>query len=89
VQRTARDHFGSMAEELHRSLSEALNSAKAAAGSYTATRDERVVVLQEKIARLDGIREVIPALPPAPAMRGLAARPGADAGAPAAAENAR
>lgn len=89
VQRTARDHFGSMAEELHRSLSEALTSAKAAAGSYTATRDERVVVLQEKIARLDSIREVIPALPPAPAMRGLAARPGSDAGAPAAAENAR
>ncbi|MDP3953098.1 MAG: Isoniazid-inducible protein iniA, partial [Microbacterium sp.] len=89
VQRTARDHFGSMAEELHRSLSEALNSAKAAAGSYTATRDERVVVLQEKIARLESMREVIPALPPTPAMRGLPARPGSDAGAPAAAENAR
>ncbi|WP_448711050.1 dynamin family protein [Microbacterium profundi] len=89
VQRTARDHFGSMAEELHRSLSEALNSAKAAAGSYTATRDERVIALQEKIARIDSIREVIPELPPAPVMRSLPARPRSDAGAPSAAENAR
>lgn len=75
VQRTARDHFGSMAEELHRSLSEALGAAKAAAGSYTATRDERVIALQSKIARLDSIREVIPDLPPAPAMRALPERP--------------
>ena len=67
VQRTARDHFGSMADELHRSLSEALTSAKAAAGSYTATRDERVIALQEKVARLDSIRQVIPVLPPTPA----------------------
>lgn len=89
VQRTARDHFGSMAEELHRSLSEALTSAKAAAGSYTATRDERVIALQEKIARIDSIRELIPELPPAPVMRSLPARPRSDAGTPAAAENSR
>lgn len=96
VQRTARDHFGSMAEELHRSLSEALNSAKLAAGSFTATRDERVIALQTKIARLDSIREVIPELPPAPAMRSLPAGPSradagtrADADTPAAAEPAR
>jgi hypothetical protein len=79
VQRTARDHFGSMAEELHRSLSEALTSAKAAAGSYTATRDERVVALQEKIARLDRIRQVIPELPPTPAAHSLPSRPSAPA----------
>lgn len=96
VQRTARDHFGSMAEELHRSLSEALASAKLAAGSFTATRDERVVALQAKIARLDSIREVIPELPPMPAMRSLPARPSnadagtnADAGSPAAVGPAR
>ncbi|MGP6170838.1 dynamin family protein [Microbacterium sp. A204] len=77
VQRTARDHFGSMAEELHRSLSEALNSAKTAAGSFTATRDERVIALQEKIAMLDGLRDLIPELPPAPVRRGLPARPSA------------
>jgi hypothetical protein len=80
VQRTARDHFGSMAEELHRSLSEALTSAKAAAGSFTATRDERVIALQEKLVRLDSIRDAIPELPPAPAMRSLPARPRSDAG---------
>ncbi|MGO1850644.1 MAG: Isoniazid-inducible protein iniA, partial [Microbacterium sp.] len=73
VQRTARDHFGSMADELHRSLSEALTSAKAAAGSYTATRDERVIALQEKVARLDSIRQVIPVLPPTPARQALPA----------------
>ncbi|MGO1853734.1 MAG: dynamin family protein [Microbacteriaceae bacterium] len=73
VQRTARDHFGSMADELHRSLSEALTSAKAAAGSYTATRDERVIALQEKVARLDSIRQVIPVLPPAPVQQALPA----------------
>lgn len=71
VQRTARDHFGSMAEELHRSLSEALNSAKLAATSFTATRDDRVTALQAKIAQLESIRKTIPELPPAPARRGL------------------
>ena len=35
VQRSARDHFGSMAEELHRSLTEALSASKQAAGTYT------------------------------------------------------
>ncbi|MGO2746140.1 dynamin family protein [Microbacterium sp.] len=85
VQRTARDHFGSMAEELHRSLSEALNSAKAAAGTFTVTRDERVITLQEKIAGLDSIREVIPELPAAPEQHSLPERPSA----PAAAETTR
>ena len=37
VQRAARDHFGSMAEELHRSLTDALNAAKQAAGTYAST----------------------------------------------------
>ncbi|WP_300267533.1 dynamin family protein [Microbacterium sp.] len=81
VQRTARDHFGSMAEELHRSLSEALNSAKLAATNYTSSRDERVVALQDKIAQLERIRVSIPELPPAPARRSLPKPEGARAGA--------
>ncbi len=86
VQRTARDHFGSMAEELHRSLSDALTSAKAAAGTYTATRDDRVEALQDKIARLDRIRDLIPVLPP-PVMQSLPAPPSRkDADAPVDAE---
>ena len=66
VQRTARDHFGAMAEELHRSLSEALASAKQAATTYTANRDERVLALKTRIAELDQLRRAIPALPDAP-----------------------
>ncbi len=62
VQRTARDHFGSMAEELHRSLSEALTTAKQAATTYTAKRDARVNALQKRIAQLEELRSRIPAL---------------------------
>jgi hypothetical protein len=67
VQRTARDHFGSMAEELHRSLSEALTTAKQAATTFTSKRDARVSVLQARIAQLEQIRTRIPAIEPEPA----------------------
>nr|MBF0673087.1 Isoniazid-inducible protein iniA [Salinibacterium sp.] len=63
VQRISRDHFGGIAEELHRSLSEALLAAKQAAGSYTSRRDERVVELGVKLAQLERVREAIPPLP--------------------------
>jgi hypothetical protein len=64
VQRSARDHFGSMAEELHRSLSEALTVSKQAAGTYTAQRDQRVAQLQAQLQRLESIQKELPALPP-------------------------
>ncbi len=64
VQRSARDHFGSMAEELHRSLSEALTASKQAAGTYTAQRDQRVAQLQTQLGRLESIQKEMPALPP-------------------------
>lgn len=64
VQRSARDHFGSMAEELHRSLSEALSASKQAAGSYTSQRDQRVAQLQSQLKRLESIQKEMPALPP-------------------------
>ncbi|MFD5224668.1 dynamin family protein [Microbacterium sp. NPDC058342] len=60
VQRTARDHFGSMAEELHRSLSDALLTAKQAATDFTASRDERVAVLQQRVQELERLRASIP-----------------------------
>lgn len=66
VQRSARDHFGSMAEELHRSLSEALKAAQQTATTYTAKRDERVTQLQEQLRRLEAIKKELPALPTAP-----------------------
>ena len=62
VQRTARDHFGSMAEELHRSLSEALATAKQAATTFTSTRDARVATLQTRIEQLESVRRRIPPL---------------------------
>ncbi|MBY6060354.1 dynamin family protein [Microbacterium esteraromaticum] len=67
VQRATRDHFGSLAEELHSSLAEALQRAKQAASGYTATRDQRVVALRTRLAELETVRKAIPALPPAPA----------------------
>lgn len=74
VQRTSRDHFGSMAEELHRSLSDALNRAKLAATSYSSGRDDRIEVLRVKIEELETVRRAIPALPPAPAVTALERR---------------
>lgn len=64
VQRSARDHFGSMAEEFHRSLSEALTASKQAAGTYTSQRDQRVAQLQAQLKRLESMQKEMPALPP-------------------------
>lgn len=64
VQRAARDHFGAMAEELHRSLSEALATAKQTATTYTSKRDQRVVQLKAQIHQLETLRAEIPELPP-------------------------
>lgn len=64
VQRTARDHFGAAAEELHRSLSDALNAAKQAATVYTSKRDGRVNELKQQIGQLETLRKEIPPLPP-------------------------
>lgn len=64
VQRSARDHFGSMAEELHRSLTEALTASKQAAGTYTAERDQRVAQLTAQLQRLESLQAGMPSLPP-------------------------
>ncbi len=64
VQRAARDHFGSIADELHRSLSDAVLAAKQAAGSYAGERDQRVKELQQQVHQLEALKTKIPALPP-------------------------
>lgn len=64
VQRAARDHFGAMAEELHRSFSEALATAKQTATTYTSQRDQRVAQLKAQIHQLETLRAEIPELPP-------------------------
>ncbi|MBS1907053.1 MAG: dynamin family protein [Actinobacteria bacterium] len=60
VQRISRDHFGSMAEELHRSLSEALARAQQAAAAYTADNDEQVAVLRVRLGEMERLRALIP-----------------------------
>ena len=64
VQRAARDHFGSMAEELHRSLTEALNASKQAAGTFQSSRDERVKYLQSQLQKLEAFTKELPQLEP-------------------------
>ena len=64
VQRAARDHFGGIADELHRSLAESVMAAKQGVATYTAERDARVRQLQGGLARIDALRAEIPALEP-------------------------
>ncbi|WP_327317855.1 dynamin family protein [Microbacterium timonense] len=61
VQRAARDHFGAMAEELHRSFAEAVSAAKQAASVDSGRREERVKQLRAQLRQLEAIRaEVVP-----------------------------
>ncbi|WP_438353751.1 dynamin family protein [Microbacterium sp. CJ88] len=64
VQRGCRDHFGSIAEELHRSLSDAVLAAKQAAGAYAGESEQRVTQLRARVAQLEALRARIPSLPP-------------------------
>lgn len=64
VQRAARDHFGDIADELHRSLADSVLAAKQAAATYTAERDARVKNLQAHLAAIESLRREIPV--PAP-----------------------
>ena len=64
VQRTSRDHFGGIAEELHRSLAEAVLAAKRAAGSYSEERQKRAALLQGQLKQLEQLSAELPALPP-------------------------
>ncbi|RKT36202.1 dynamin family protein [Microbacterium sp. AG1240] len=62
VQRAARDHFGGIADELHRSLSDSVLVAKQAAVTYQSDRDSRVKQLEMHLNRIDALRKEIPAL---------------------------
>ena len=64
VQRTSRDHFGGIAEELHRSLAEAVLAAKRAAGTYSEERQKRAALLQGQLKQLEQLSAELPALPP-------------------------
>jgi hypothetical protein len=71
VQRSARDHFGSIADELHRSLSDAVLAAKQAAGAYAGESEKRVKELQLKVQQLEAMRTKIPELPAITATRAV------------------
>lgn len=65
VQRTTRDHFGGIAEELYRSLTEAVLGARKAAGTFTEQREQRVKYLQGQLRELERLRSQLPELRPA------------------------
>ena len=65
VQRTGRDHFGAIADEMHRSLSEAVLVAKQTAGNYQEDQKRRAAQLQEHLRQIEVLKRELPALPPA------------------------
>ncbi|MCT9818968.1 dynamin family protein [Microbacterium sp. W1N] len=64
VQRATRDHFGSRADEIHRSLTAAADAARLAAGSFAKDREGRIEHLRARTQQLTGMRRALPA--PAP-----------------------
>jgi hypothetical protein len=62
VQRVARDHFGGIADQLHRSLSESVLAAKQAAATFESDRNGRVVELKQQLARIEALRTEIPSM---------------------------
>ena len=64
VQRTLRDHFGEIAEELHRSLSDSVEAAQRAARTSTADRDRRIAELRNQLTKIEGLQKQTIALSP-------------------------
>ena len=69
VQRTARDHFTSIADEMHRSLTDSVLAAKQAAGSYSQEQEKRVALLQSQLRQLEQLQAGLPAVQTLPAGR--------------------
>jgi replication fork clamp-binding protein CrfC len=69
VQRTLRDHFGEIAEELHRSLSDSIDAAQRAAKTSVADRDRRITELKLKLTQIEGIQKQTLVLLPGPGVR--------------------
>lgn len=62
VQRATRDHFGTRADEIYRSLTAAHEAARQSAGVYSKDRDQRVSYLQRRVQSLQTLRGAVPAL---------------------------
>ncbi|MBK8463667.1 MAG: dynamin family protein [Nigerium sp.] len=68
VQRVTRDHFGGIADEIHRSLTEAVANARIAASTYSTDRDKRIQQLRTQLGALEALKAEIPAPAPAPSI---------------------
>ncbi|HVL83761.1 MAG TPA: dynamin family protein [Pseudonocardia sp.] len=55
MQRTVRDHFSAVAEELHTSITESVAAAQRAVRTSEAERDRRVADLRAELARVDAL----------------------------------
>jgi len=66
VQRLLRDHFSELATELHRSLSESIQTAEKAANTEGANRQRRISRLAAELAQIDALRDDARALLIAP-----------------------
>jgi len=74
VQRTLRDHFGEIADELHRSLSDSIDAAQRAAKTGAADRDRRITELRLQLTQIESIhRQTIALLPAVKGKKELAA----------------
>ena len=74
VQRTLRDHFGEIADELHRSLSDSIDAAQRAAKTGAADRDRRLAELRVQLTQIEGLqRQTMSLMPGARVKKELAA----------------
>ncbi len=64
VQRTLRDHFTEIAEEMHRSLSDSVDAAQRAARTGAADRERRTAALQVRMRQIEALWQEAQALPP-------------------------
>ena len=74
VQRTIRDHFTGIGDEMNRSLGEALQAARQSADRFTEDRDQRVAQLQGQLRQLEQWRGQMPELPPPAPVKEVSSR---------------
>ena len=60
IQRATRDHFGTRADEIHRSLTAAAEAARKPAATFAQDRDARVAELTKRLQYLSRVRSALP-----------------------------
>ncbi|MCK6079006.1 dynamin family protein [Microbacterium sp. EYE_5] len=66
IQRATRDHFGTRADEIHRSLTAAAEAARKPAATFAQDRDARVAELTKRLQYLTRVKNALPAAVEAP-----------------------